>query len=159
LEPGIEMLEEKKFIGLQIKMSFSDNKTLQLWRSFMPRRKEIKNSIGTELYSIEIYEPFYFNYFDPEKVFEKWAAIEVTDFDAVPHAMETIITPRGLYAVFQYKGEASKGAEIYHYIFRTWLPESDYLLDSRPHFAIMGDKYKNEDPDSEEELCIPIKMK
>jgi hypothetical protein len=30
-------------------------------------------------------------------------------------------------------------------------------LNKRPHFAKMGEKYKNEDPDSEEELWIPIK--
>jgi AraC family transcriptional regulator len=71
--------------------------------------------------------------------------------------METLNSPRGLYAVFQYKGAASKGAETYQYIYGTWLPESDFLLDNRPHFAVMGEKYKNEDPDSEEEMWIPVK--
>jgi AraC family transcriptional regulator len=33
------------------------------------------------------------------------------------------------------------------------------LLDNKPHFEIMGDQYKNEDPDSEEELWIPIKKR
>jgi AraC family transcriptional regulator len=34
-----------------------------------------------------------------------------------------------------------------------------YFLDDRPHFEILGDKYKNGDPDSEEEIWIPIKQK
>ena len=34
-----------------------------------------------------------------------------------------------------------------------------YTLDDRPHFEILGEKYKNQDPDSEEELWIPIKPK
>jgi len=157
LRPRIEMLSEKKFVGKRIKMSFSDNKTHELWRSFMPGRRQINNIIGMELYSIEVYEKLYFDNFNPKREFDKWAAVEVMNFDRVPDEMETLNSPRGLYAVFQYKGAASKGAETYQYIYGTWLPESDFLLDNRPHFAVMGEKYKNEDPDSEEEIWIPIK--
>jgi AraC family transcriptional regulator len=42
------------------------------------------------------------------------------------------------------------------YIFNTWLPKSGYQLDRRPHFEILGEKYKNNNPDSEEEIWIPI---
>lgn len=157
MRPRIEMLSEKKFVGKRIKMSFSDNKTHELWRSFMPGRRQINNIIGMELYSIEVYEKLYFDNFNPKREFDKWAAVEVMNFDRVPDEMETLNSPRGLYAVFQYKGAASKGAETYQYIYGTWLPESDFLLDNRPHFAVMGEKYKNEDPDSEEEIWIPIK--
>jgi AraC family transcriptional regulator len=157
LEPRIETLPEKKIVGKRIKMSFSNNKTRELWRSFMPVRREIKNIIGSELFSIEVYEPLYFNNFNPEKEFDKWAAVEVTDFEKVPDDMDTLILPRGLYAVFIHKGAAGKGPETYRYIFGTWLPASDFLLDDRPHFAVMGEKYKNDDPDSEEEVWIPVK--
>ena len=125
----------------------------------MPRRREIKNSIGPELYSVEVYVPEFFDNFNPGAEFEKWAAVEVTDFDSVPGEMDTLTASGGLYAIFLYKGPASAAQRMYEYIFRTWLPGSEFLLDNRPHYAIMGDKYKNEDPDSEEELCIPIKPK
>jgi AraC family transcriptional regulator len=157
LEPRIETLPEKKFVGKRIKMSFSYNKTRELWSSFMPRRKEIKNNIGSELYSIEVYEPLYFNNFNPEKEFDKWAAVEVIDFETVPDDMETLTSPGGLYAVFMHKGSADKAPETYRYIFGTWLPASDFLLDVRPHFAVMGEKYKNDETDSEEEVWIPVK--
>ncbi|MBN2009772.1 hypothetical protein JW960_10555 [candidate division KSB1 bacterium] len=49
IEPRFETLSEKCLIGQRVKMSFTDNKTFQLWRGFMPRRKEIHNSIGIEL--------------------------------------------------------------------------------------------------------------
>ena len=159
MNPRIETLPEKKFIGKRIKMSFTDNKTFELWRSFMPRRKEIKNITGNELYSIEVYDSHFFNNFDPHKKFEKWAAVEVTDFNFIPNEMESIITPPGLYAVFIHKGPASEGKKTYEFIFGTWLPQSGYELDTRPHFAAMGEKYKNNEPDSEEELWIPIKKK
>jgi AraC family transcriptional regulator len=157
--PGIKTINEKKLIGKRIKMSFSNNKTFELWRSFMPRKKEIKNQAGSDLYSVEVYGPLYFESFNPEREFEKWAAIQVTDFNSFPPDMETITLPGGLYGVFLYKGPASQGSKFYQYIFGTWLPNSEYLLDSRPHFALMGEKYKNEEPDSEEEIWIPIKSK
>jgi AraC family transcriptional regulator len=159
VEPRIETVQEKKFAGKHLSMSFAENKTSELWKSFMPWRKEIKNNIGQELYSIEIYVPHFFDNFNPQREFEKWAAIEVTDFDSVPAEMETFNSPSGLYAIFHYKGEADKGAETYRYILATWLPRSDFIIDDRPHFAVMGEKYKNKDHDSEEELWIPIKKR
>ena len=159
MEPRIETLPEKKFIGKRIIMSFTKNRTYELWRSFMPKRKEIQNSVGKELFSIEVYPPLYYDYFNPDTEFEKWAAVEVTDFQTIPGEMETLTSPEGLYAVFVHKGPASEGPKTYQYIFTVWLPNSEFQLDNRPHFAIMGEKYKNEDPDSEEELWIPIKPK
>jgi AraC family transcriptional regulator len=157
LEPVIKISTEKKFIGKHIRMSLSENRTLELWRSFMPHLREIKNNIGTELYSVEIYDLIFFSDFNPRREFEKWAAVAVSDFETLPAEMETLISPPGLYAVFLHRGGAGKGAETYQYIFGKWLPQSEFLLDNRPHFAIMGEKYKNDDPDSEEELWIPVK--
>jgi AraC family transcriptional regulator len=41
----------------------------------------------------------------------------------------------------------------------TWLPSSDYVLDNRPHFEILGEKYKINDPESEEKIWIPVRKK
>lgn len=140
-------------------MSFTNNKTYELWRAFMPRRKEIPNNIGEELYSIEVYAPRYFNFFNPDSEFEKWAAMEVTDFETIPVTMESITLPDGLYAVFIHTGPANEGPRTYQNIFGSCLPASEYDIDNRPHFAVMGQKYKHEDPDSEEEIWIPVKPK
>lgn len=157
MKPRIEVLHEKKFVGKSVMMSLSDNKTKALWQSFMPGLAEVKNRIGHELYSIEIYDLAYFDQFNPAAEFEKWAAVPVSDFDAVSSDTQTLSVPSGLYAVFLHKGPASAGPKTYAYIFGTWLPSSDYLLDTRPHFAVMGEKYKHDDPASEEELWIPIR--
>lgn len=141
-------------------MSFADNYTYDLWSSFMPRKKEITNSIGTELYSMEVFDnPFFFEFFNPTNEFEKWAAVEVRDYNNVPKGMKTLTVPAGLYAIFIHRGPASEGPTTYNYIFRTWIPNSNYVVDDRPHFAVMGDKYKNDDPNSEEEIWVPIKLK
>ena len=157
--PRIETLSEKKLVGKWVKTSISNKKTTQLWQSFMPRRSEIKNSIGNDLYSIQVYSPMYFNSFNPNAEFTQWAAAEVTNFDTVPNEMEIFIVPSGLYAVFLFVGDISKAHDFFQYIFRTWLPSSEYDIDTRPHFEIIGEKYKNNDPTSEEEIWIPIKSK
>ena len=138
------------------KMSFADYKVSELWRSFMPVRKEIKNHLTDDLISMTVYHPDHFINFNPTNEFEKWATLEVADFDQVPGGMEIYTLPGGGYAVFDYKGSNSDHS-IFQYIFGTWLPNSEYELDDRPHFEVLGDKYRNRDPDSEEEIWIPIK--
>ena len=159
MEPRIETLTAKKLVGKRMIMSFSNNQTGDLWKSFMQRRKEIQNSIGTELYSMQIYSPEFFDHFNPNTEFEKWATVEVTDFKSVPHEMETYNLKEGLYAVFTYKGASSEAGDTFQYIFENWLPNSDYFLDNRPHFELLGEKYKKEDPNSEEEIWVPIMKK
>ncbi len=159
IAPRIETLPQKKLIGQKLTMSLTDNRTAQLWRSFMPRRKEIINHIGTEFYSLQQYDDHYFLEFNPARSFEKWAAIEVTDFDLIPEGMVALTLSSGLYAVFAYKGPSSRGPQIFQYIFGTWLPSSEYQLDNRLHFEVLGEKYKNDDPESEEEIWIPIRCR
>lgn len=158
MTPRIVTANEKKLIGKRLIMSFADYKVSELWKNFMPRREEINNSISNDLISMTLYNPTHFLNFSPSNEFEKWAVTEVSDFDNVPSGMETFILTGGLYAVFDYKG-LNTDHSIFRYIYGEWIPRSDYDLDNRPHFEILGDKYKNGDPESEEEIWIPIKRK
>jgi AraC family transcriptional regulator len=158
IQPRIENLNEKKLIGKRLEMSLANNKTGVLWASFMPHRKSILNAISDDVISMQVHPSGYFSDFKPTTPFEKWATVEVSDFAEVPMGMEKFILPGGLYAVFHYKGSSSDPS-IFQYIFGTWLPGSDYVLDARPHFEVLGEKYKNNDPSSEEEIWIPIKPK
>lgn len=158
MTPEIITLNEKKLIGKRMIMSFAHYKVGELWSSFMPRRKEIKTSLSNDLVSMTVYKPTHFLNFSPSNEFEKWATLEVSNFDDVPAGMETFILADGLYAIFHYKG-VNTDDSIYRYIYGEWIPNSDYELDNRPHFEILGEKYKNNDPTSEEEICIPIKRK
>ncbi|MCB0430071.1 MAG: GyrI-like domain-containing protein [Flavobacteriales bacterium] len=157
MEPRIETLKEKKLVGMHIRMSLADNQTFALWSGFGPRRREVK-ALNTDLFSLQVFPLSYdFHRFDPQASFEKWAAAEVASFDDVPEGMDTLVLPEGLYAVFIHKGPASEGERTFRYIFHTWLPSSGYMLDNRPHFELLGAKYKNNEPDSEEEVWIPIR--
>lgn len=158
MKPRIENLKEKKLVGKRLKMSLSENRTGELWGNFMPGRREVKNNLTNDLYSLQVFDKSYFDNFNPAKDFEKWALVEVSDFENVPSGFETFTLKSGPYAVFLYKGTGNDYS-IFEYIFSTWMPDSGYITDDRPHFEILGEHYKNGDPDSEEEIWIPIRPK
>ncbi len=58
----------------------------------------------------------------------------------------------GLYAVFIHKGLPQDFPGTAQYIFGSWLPNSEYELDQREHFELLGSKYKTNDPTSKEEV-------
>ena len=156
MQPEIVTIESKILVGLKTEMSFSENKTAELWREFMPKKQLLK-AINQNLFSVEVYPDLsFFKAFDPTKIFEKWAAVEVASTEKLPEDFEVLKISEGCYAKFIYKGKASDAAAFYSKIFGEWLPSSAYHLANRPHFAVMGEKYKGEDPDSEEEIYIPI---
>ena len=159
MTPRIETANEKKLVGKRMTMSYADYRVGELWGSFMPRKKEISNNLTNELISLVVYSKTHFAVFKTTNEFERWATIEVADFDNVPDEMKTYILPSGLYAIFHYIGLSTGISSFYQNIFNVWLPNSEYVLDDRAHFEVLGDKYKNNDPLSEEEIWIPIQAK
>jgi AraC family transcriptional regulator len=160
--PGAEIvtLPEKKLVGKHIRTTLSNKNTYELWHSFMPRRKEIKNGLTKDLFSVEKYDDdTTFENFNENTEFEKWAAVEVRDFNSIPDGMESLILEGGLYAVFIHKGTAGSAQSTLNFIFGKWLPGSCYSADNRAHFEVMDEKYNKDDPSSEEKIWIPIKPK
>ncbi len=153
--PKIITLPETKYIGKRLTMSFANYRVFELWSSFMPRRDEIKNALNSNLFNVQI-NPEKFS-FGPNELFEKWAVVPVSNFDEILNDMETLVIEEGLYAVFNFIGDQSKAAPFFNQIYTEWLPSSGYELDNRPQFEILGDIYKVNDPNSEEEIWIPIK--
>ncbi|MBL7998926.1 MAG: GyrI-like domain-containing protein [Candidatus Kapabacteria bacterium] len=148
-------MEEQRIVGKRRTMSFVNYTVAELWRSFLPRRNEIANTVTHDLISAAVYPHPHIADLASTDEFERWAGVEVTGTDAVPDGMEILTLPRGEYAVFHYKG-LSTDTSVFQYIFGTWLPQSGYVEDRRPHFEILGERYKNNDPDSEEEIWIPV---
>ncbi|MHA8075310.1 GyrI-like domain-containing protein [Aquirufa sp. TARAVU-A1A] len=157
--PRTETINDKKLVGKRMTMSYADYRIGELWGSFMPRRKEITNTLTNDLISLVVYAPNHFIDFKPTNQFERWATVEVENFNNVPDELETYNLSSGLYAVFNYKGMSSGAAAFFQYIYSEWVPNSEYILDDRAHFEVLGEKYKNNDPSSEEEIWIPIKAK
>lgn len=156
MEPTIVKLPKKLLVGKHLTMSMADNTTGQLWQSFMPVKNTISHKTGTDLFSLQLYPPDYFLAFDPHTPFTKWAAVEVSEVAHIPEGMEVLLVEGGLYAVFPHTG---MGTEIFSFIFSEWLPRSGYTLANRPHFELLGEKYKQGSDDSEEEIWIPVNAK
>lgn len=149
----IETIEPKKLIGFSITTSFQDDKKQIVWKKFMMRRNEIVNRISNQLFSLQIYP----ENFTPNQTFRKYALAEVSDFDNNPNDFETFELESGKYLIFNYKGKAENGPELFRYIFQNVIPENQFEVDNRPHFEIFGDDYNPNDDTAEEEIWIPIK--
>jgi AraC family transcriptional regulator len=158
--PRIVMLGPKRLAGNALKMSFAGDRTIELFKGFMPRRNEIGSRVSRDIFCVSIYDektdPSNFN---PASIFEKWAAVEVENFDDIPEEMDRLELPGGLYALFDHKGGPAAAPRTFGFIFGTWLPGCDYSVDKRPHFEILGEKYGDGGADSEEEIWLPIKPK
>ncbi len=157
---SVENIDYKNIIGKSLTMSRIKDRTFELWNSFMPNRNQIKNSINTNFLSIQLYNAAldYHNY-NLATNYTLWAGVEVTDISTIPPGFESLTIKGGLYAVFLHKGLPSNFKQTMDYIYLEWLPQSKYAIDHRPHFEVLGDKYQNNHPDSEEEVWVPIKLK
>ena len=182
--PRIEERATGQFIGICMSMSLMEDKTGQLWRQFMPRRHEIMHRTNTDMVSLQVYPKGYFSEFDPSRVFVKWALAEVGNVSAekgenedrgddgwnvsaekgenedrgggIPEGMKVFELQGGLYAVFTHRGS---DPAIFDYIYGEWLVASDFELDDRPHFEVLDVRYRHSDPEAEEEIWIPVRLK
>ena len=154
MNPKFITIPEKKVIGIKSTMKHGEfENIIALWKRFMPNRKAIKSVVNEDLIAMQNYSDF--NNFASS--FEIWACVEVKDNDTVPQGMETFTIPKGEYAIFLHKG--MDASATYQNIMTDWLPSSGYAIDDRPHFQVMGEKYKNGSADSEEDFYVPIKIK
>ncbi|MDW7695862.1 GyrI-like domain-containing protein [Flammeovirgaceae bacterium SG7u.111] len=160
MTPRIETLSPKKLVGKHLTMTLATNpiKTAELWRSFMPHRNEVKNQVGTDLISMQVYEEgLEYLSVTPTTEFEKWAATEVSEIEDLPAGMEVFELEGGKYAVFTHKGLPSDFPKTWKAIFVDWLPSSGFQLDHRPHFELLPAGYSPVDPNAEEEVWIPVR--
>jgi len=154
MNPTLVNISKKKVVGMRSTMHRQDYQNIvALWKSFMPNRKDIQSVINEEFIAMQVYGDF--NSF--EKPFDIWACVEVSGDNSISEQMESYTIPNGEYAVFLQKG--MDASHTYQRIMTEWLPTSCYEIDDRPHFQVMGEKYKNGSPDSEEDFYVPVKLK
>lgn len=157
MQPTIKTIQAKKTIGFSTKTTMANDQTVKIWQQLMPRLKEVKNAVSADLFSLQVYNGESFEDFTPTTEFTKYALVEVKNYDFVPKGFEKFEIPAGEYAVFIHKGTSAEFYNTSQYIYGEWLPKSNYILDEKPHFAVMGDKYLgHENPESEEEVWVPV---
>ncbi len=160
LNPRIHQLKRTFLAGQCMQMSLVENRTFELWNGFQKQRKKIQDVSGKVLYSMQVYDhELYFAHFNPTTKFTKWAAVEVTTHEHLPEGLKPYILEGGLYAVFLYQGLPQGFGPFMQQILTEWMPASEYELDHREHFELLDDSYRRDDPDSKEEVWIPIRLK
>ena len=144
-------------LGCSDQMSLAEDSTMELWQRFMPNKKQIRNLLCTEVYSVNIYpENVSFFNFTEQTVFTKWACTEVSAVDEIPEGMEVLMLEGGTYLVEEHKGPANEIHKTYDRIFTDIIPHANFSVDQRPHFEVLGEKYLGMHPDSKEDIWIPI---
>ena len=158
MEYRIETIEDRLVIGMKTDTSIItiNESTKALAQSFMPRRAEVTSRIGQHVFSIQNYGKDY-NPSEVHSEFEKWVGVEVENFNTIPEGMESFVISSGTYAVFSFKGNVSEFPKTRAYIFREWLPNSEYQLDQKAHFEILNEAYSQDLQNVEEDIWIPIK--
>jgi AraC family transcriptional regulator len=156
MQPVIQQALPKKLIGMRVRTSRSTFQPYELWRKFMPEKKQIGHVVDDLLYSMQVYEEGID--VKPTTEFDQWAAVEVSTCESKPDGMETYDLAGGLYATFIHKGMAKDFLKTIQYIHAVWLPASKYEIDNREHFERLGSKYDRTSADSEEEAWVPIKL-
>ncbi|MEM7658904.1 MAG: GyrI-like domain-containing protein [Bacteroidota bacterium] len=156
--PRILTLPPTHLVGMRRKMSMAQNETRQLWQGFMPRRKKITHRVDQKYLSLQVFPAGVdFASATITTVFEKWAAVAVSNIWDIPEGMEVLNLEPAEYAIFLHKGTPQTFPQTREYILRSWLPTSGYEIDDRPQFEVLEEGYNPMDPEAEEEIWIPIK--
>lgn len=154
MTPQVIQNSEMNVVGISIVMKQHEtHKIRAIWQQFSPRKNEITNLLNNTSIAMQIFSVNENG--EPEDSFNMWACVEVSELSEIPNGMEGFTIPKGEYLKVLHKG--MNAGDTYQKIMSDWLPNSGYVIDDRPHFQVMGEKYKNGSPDSEEDFFLPIK--
>ena len=155
----IENISKRKLIGLSIEDSLKQNEIVNVWKKFIPLSKDIPENVKGQFCSLSIYASVNFmNDFSNQTKFKRGAFVEVNDLNYTHNKLETFFA-EGLFAVFLHKGLPSEGEKTFRFIFEQWLIESEYEWALPYHFERLPLNYNPNNPESEEEIWLPIKLK
>lgn len=155
LTPKIKEIKEKKVIYIRSLGNYGGLSTGETWTRLWDFIKQKKLfSFGMESLGLSHDDP---NITDEEKL--RYDACVTIKKDVDPEGEVGVKTiAGGKYAIFKYKGSYSNLGHVYNYIYRNWLPSTNYELDDRPCF----DKYINNPGKTKAEklkthIYIPLK--
>lgn len=155
MTPRIEHKEAFTVVGLAGQFTMENNTIAQLWDQFNPRAMEIQDAQYDCCLGLCYYEPNY----EKGKPFTYMAGRIVSKVDGIPQGMTVREVPACDYAVFEHKGSLETLQKTYDYIFREWLPASEYEMAPQDDFEWYDYRFKFGQPDSILEIWIPIKKK
>jgi AraC family transcriptional regulator len=163
MKPIYKTLEAMLLVGVQGRFIASISEApnnfkiiSKLWREeFKPRRHEIKQlasdmNAGVMLPYAE----------EPKSHSEEMtyvACAPVSSATEIPQGMIKVDVPAGKYAVFTHKGPIENISHTVSYIYGSWLPGAKDEMRPAPHLELYDHRFTLGSPDSEMEICVPVK--
>lgn len=156
LQPNIIEFPSKQLVGICLSTSLANDATVALWQAFMPTYVTLPWREKPMRYSLQEYPVGYFDAFNPQRVFTKWALCEWEPNRDIPAGWQHYTLAGGQYAMFNHRGTDTG---IFQRIFSEWLPGSGFALAQRPHFELFAPSYQRGDAMAEEVIAIPVERK
>ena len=153
-------LPETYYLGHKVEMTLENNKTQELFRGFMPLRKQILNKSSEYVLLLHEYnKQTTFENFTPQTIHTNWALQQVNALELSTSDFLHYTLPSQNYAIFLHSGGVAEFAGSMHYIFSDWFPNSGYEIVQVPHFEKILPVFPPQPETREEEIWIPIKSK
>ncbi|MEZ7890621.1 MAG: AraC family transcriptional regulator [Candidatus Wallbacteria bacterium] len=159
MKPQIVTRGSFKLAGMRCQSELKNNIIPEFFTKFQASSKEIKNQVNENAFYL-LCECLCFNSPDSvsETKFVGFMSREVSEINNLPAGITSKTLPAQKYAVFMHTGEAGKLSLTYDYIYKTWLPNSNYELATLEDFEYYDGRFTGiNDPDSKIEIFIPIK--
>lgn len=156
MKPKIVEMEALTLVGMVCFGNNAKHEFSRIWELFLPRLEMVPNalasgrSFGVEFYPAEYTETGMWFYM---------AAHEVSDLSEIPLDMVAKIIPASTYAVFTHTGPIDRLPETFQHGYRSWLPASPYESAAWFDLELYDDRFKSDAPDSEIDVCIPVKKR
>lgn len=156
MEPRIVQLEKLILVGRPYYGDANEHKFAKAWERFGNLEKEVSHRLNPMVgFGVEIYGPE----FQTEHQWTYFPSVQVSQFDDVPALLFAKTLPSATYAVFTAKGGIPKLGDTFMYAYMTWLPTSAYEVAFPFDFEYYDERFKDNDPDSEVDIYIPVKPK
>jgi len=152
-EPEVVKVDEIKLVGIQFYYDLSQKNDLsEPWQLLMDNLKYVNHIKEPNKY----YQIQYWLEDQTDDCIFFFAAVEVDEISELPLAMTSKVIPAQTYFKFKHKGRSNEVGYTYEYIYGTWLPDTDYQLDSAFNFELYGKEYLGPyNDESVSEIYIP----
>ncbi|MGM0508646.1 MAG: AraC family transcriptional regulator [Fusobacteriota bacterium] len=160
IQPKVVVREEMKFVGLKLRTTTKENLEKLTIANFHlnifdKRIDEIEGVINSD------YKYGMCQGIPEDETGEKLihtACVKVGENYSVPDGMELITLPFSRCLIFSHKGNIAKIPETYGYIYRDFLPNSDFELvkGSRDLQVYKNDRFNLDDNEFEFDIYVPV---
>ncbi len=154
LKPQIKTIKDKKVVYVQAIGKYDDSagKAWDQLCEFMKQEKLF--GFGLETIGIGHDDP---SVTESDKL--RYDACMTVKKDVKPKANVGVkIIEGGKYAIFKYKGPYTNLEQVYNYIFKNWLPCSNYELDDKPSFEkYLNNPEKHKPENYKTHIYVPLK--